>query len=216
MPRNAGVAERARRILGANIRILYLVREPFGRILSHYRHSYRIGAISVGFKEALLTCPDLIDFSRYSYQINPWLQVFGEDRVYVAEFDFYARSREAFVRGVDVFLGLSVLQNRPLSSGTANRGADRTSVTGPCQKLLRSGFYKTTVTRMVPDSVRSFVKERVGQTMPSVPAAYTPELFEHVHQRVLGECMKIASLCRCEMEDPKNLWDFERLRSAYL
>ena len=110
LPRFTGVAERMRELLGAESRIVYMVRDPIDRMLSHYLHNVGGGYESRPLEEALGD-PDsaYVARSRYAMQLEPYLEGF-ERRAGAGR-----RQREELgdrARGDDA-AGVRVLRRRP-------------------------------------------------------------------------------------------------------
>jgi hypothetical protein len=76
-PTFEGVADRALRLLGENLKLIYIVRNPLQRTLSHHRFLYQLGLMEKDINRVIRSDPTLIDYSRYAMQIEPWLATFG-------------------------------------------------------------------------------------------------------------------------------------------
>jgi hypothetical protein len=75
LPRFDGVAGRMRELLGAGARIVYMVRDPIERMLSHYFHNLGGGYDSRPIEQALGDPGSAyIARSRYAMQIAPYLE----------------------------------------------------------------------------------------------------------------------------------------------
>jgi hypothetical protein len=66
-----------------DVRFVYLIRHPIERIVSMYRHLAGDGLEPRPFDTAVLDDADYVDTSRYAFQIEPYLERFGPDRVLV-------------------------------------------------------------------------------------------------------------------------------------
>jgi len=64
-----------------NAKFIYVMRHPLDRLVSHYMHEWSQNVIRCGINEALEQHPELIDYSRYYYQLVPFLELFGQGRV---------------------------------------------------------------------------------------------------------------------------------------
>lgn len=62
-------------------RLLYLMRHPVERLVSHYVHEWTEGKVTEPLDEAVATHPELVDYGRYAYQLAPYVEVFGHDRI---------------------------------------------------------------------------------------------------------------------------------------
>jgi hypothetical protein len=64
--------------IAASASIVYLVRNPVDRAISHYRHLRAWDMTEdPDFALAVVRNASLIDFGRYWWQLEPWLSVFG-------------------------------------------------------------------------------------------------------------------------------------------
>ncbi len=104
LPRFTGVAERMHDVLGGQARIVYMVRDPIERILSHYLHNVGGGYESRPI-EAALADPDssYVTRSRYAMQIEPYLQTFDRSHVLIVDNAELANERAATMRRVFEF-----------------------------------------------------------------------------------------------------------------
>lgn len=107
LPRFCGVAERMRETLGPEARIVYMVREPIERMLSHYLHNVGGGYESRPIEVALADPESAyVARSRYAMQVRPYLDRFGPERVLIVDNADLAREREQTVRRVFDFCGV--------------------------------------------------------------------------------------------------------------
>lgn len=107
LPRFRGVAERMRETLGADARVVYMVRHPIERLLSHYLHNVGGGYEERSLEEAVSDprCA-YVQRSLYAMQAAPYLDAFGGDRVLIVGREELARQREATMRRVFAFAGV--------------------------------------------------------------------------------------------------------------
>ena len=101
LPRFTGVAERMRELLGGQTRIVYMVRDPIERILSHYLHNVGGGYENRPIEEAIADPGSAyIARSRYAMQIQPYLETFDRTHVLIVDNAELARERPATMRRV--------------------------------------------------------------------------------------------------------------------
>jgi hypothetical protein len=107
LPRFAGVAERMRELLGEATRIVYMVRDPIDRMLSHYLHNVGGGYESRPLAEALADPGSAyLARSRYAMQVDPYLEAFGADRVLIVAREDLRDDRLATMRSAFEFCGV--------------------------------------------------------------------------------------------------------------
>jgi hypothetical protein len=81
------------------LKLIYVMRHPIDRLVSQYVHEVTAGRIAVGLCEALGRHPELIDYSRYSMQLQPFLDVYGFANVLPVFFPrLVGRSQDEFER----------------------------------------------------------------------------------------------------------------------
>ena len=127
-PRFSGVAERMRATLGERARLIYMVRDPIDRLLSHYLHNHGAGYDPRPLEQALADERSAyVDRGRYAYQLEPYLEHFGRDRVEIVAREDLKQARAATMRRLFGFLGVeqeftSPEFEREWETGTARGG----------------------------------------------------------------------------------------------
>ena len=179
LPRLGGVAERMRETLGEATRLVYMVREPVQRILSHYLHNVGAGYETRTLEQALADGGgSYVARSRYAMQLAPYLAAFERDRILIVATEELAGDRGATMRSVFEFLGVdpgfsSEQFEREWETGGARAGEggfrlmDR-AVRLPGLRALDRNFDR------LPESLRWLVERVVHD--PGKGAAPKPEL----------------------------------------
>src|SRR5665213_876 len=54
-------------------RLIYIMRQPIDRMISHYVHLWSEGDTRCGLNDAISRYPELIEYSRYSRQLEPFV-----------------------------------------------------------------------------------------------------------------------------------------------
>jgi sulfotransferase family protein len=105
-PRLDGVAERMHGLI-PDARLIYAVRDPVARLLSHYLHNVGGGYESRSLDEVLAEPSSAyIDRGRYAYQLEPYLEHFGADAIAIVTQDELRDDREATLRRLFEFAGV--------------------------------------------------------------------------------------------------------------
>lgn len=105
-PRETGIPERMRDY-GLRPKLVYIVRNPFARIESHFQHIRHLP-----FERSLLD-DHILDTSDYMLQIDQYLRIFPEQDLLVLDFDDLVRRPEETVTRTCRFLGLEPPPTRP-------------------------------------------------------------------------------------------------------
>ena len=185
-PAFAGVPLRMSDTVGSNVRLIYLVRDPIDRVLSHYLHNVGGGYEERQLSEAL-SDPDssYVTRSRYFFQLEPYLEVFGPDRIEIIGREELKADRRATMRRAFSFLGIdpdfsSEQFEREWETGVAKGGSrfrimDR-AVRLPGLRAIDRNFDR------LPESLR-WLAERVIHD-PNAGEAPKPELPESLRERL--------------------------------
>jgi hypothetical protein len=102
-----GVPGRMRELLGSDVRLVYVVRDPIDRMLSHYLHNVGGGYEDRSLVDAL-SDPEssYVARSRYFFQVEPYLEEFGDDRVQIVGREELKADRPGTMRRTFEFLGV--------------------------------------------------------------------------------------------------------------
>lgn len=158
-PTYEGVPERARRVLGPDVRILYMIRDPLRRIVSQYHHLWGLELEHRPMNVALREDPQYLGYSRYSWQIAPWQETFGEDNVLVLRFEEYLADRPATLARICGFLGVAAPEAAPDETHrNASEGKRVVRQGSAMQKIANSPFYLYRVKPLLPTGLRDRVK----------------------------------------------------------
>lgn len=95
-----------------DLKFIYILRHPIDRIISAHRFLYRRGyAKTRNINDFLKPGNYHVNLSRYHYQIKPFIDLFGEDKVKIVLFDEFSDNPQNIVREILDFLGIGEVQN---------------------------------------------------------------------------------------------------------
>jgi hypothetical protein len=102
-----GVPGRMRELLGSDVRLVYVVRDPIDRMLSHYLHNVGGGYEDRSLADALADPESsYVARSRYFFQVDPYLEEFGAERVQIVGREELKADRPGTMRRTFEFLGV--------------------------------------------------------------------------------------------------------------
>lgn len=104
-PRITGVAERIA-AASPEARILYFVRNPVLRVVSHYRFAVRRKEERRSLVDAVQAEPFYCAVSDYALQLRPYIDTFGRGRIWVGTLEAMTRDPVAELHGLHRWLGL--------------------------------------------------------------------------------------------------------------
>jgi sulfotransferase family protein len=176
-PRFEGVTERMRSVLG-DVRLVYMVRDPIDRMLSHYLHNVAGGYEHRALADALADPRTAyVNRSLYAFQLEPYLEQFGSERIEVVAREELKGERPATMRRLFTFLGVdpgftSTHFEREWETGTA-KGSDRFRIMDRAVRLPGLRALDRNFDRL-PESLRWLVERIVHD--PDAGAAPKPEV----------------------------------------
>ena len=89
LPVYRGVADRLFRF-NPDVRLIYIMRNPIDRLLSHYLHNVRdpvYGRERRALLQAVRKRPDYVAFGDYAMQLEPFINLFGRNALYTLTFE---------------------------------------------------------------------------------------------------------------------------------
>ena len=105
----------ARRIFETipDVKLIFALRDPVERTVSHYWHMVRTGRIVVPFEEAIIKHPQLIRWSSYYESILFYLSLFAREKISFFILEKYVGDPVSAISIITRFLGVPDFQETP-------------------------------------------------------------------------------------------------------
>ena len=164
LPVYRGVVDRLYRF-NPDARLIYIMRDPFERLVSHYWHNKR-DLVHGGELRPLLRAvkerPDYLAFGDYAMQLAPYLDRFGRQALYTLTFEALIADPQRELDGLYAWLGLpSVPFSRVQSTAHNQKPKAMAGVAG--LGILNRIQYSSAWDRLspfVPGSIKDWAKRR--------------------------------------------------------
>lgn len=140
LPTYSSAVARLSTHLSPDIKLIYVVRHPIERIVSHYIHEWSRNNIKEEINTAIKLYPELIDYGRYYFQLKPYSEVFSQIAVLNYHY-LIARPQEA-LNAIGEYLGC----NEPL------KWVDRHSQVNCSASRLRDSWVRDSIVYSPPVS----------------------------------------------------------------
>lgn len=186
-----GLADRAARLCAPNAKIVYLIRNPVDRMLSHYHHDLSAGFYHGPLEKGLHDIPNILEFSLYGYQLEPWITAFGRDRVHVVHFGHYVKERASVIRDVCDFLGIKFDPTR-VTDKIHNQSDGKPLVKGVYRWFQFLGIYRYLLRPLIPPRLRIKLTSIMIPPAPPRPTKMPREYFEYIKPQLEADSQKIA------------------------
>lgn len=198
LPDYPETVSRMRQLL-PKLKLVYVMRHPIDRLISHYIHQWTQNVIRCDINEAVERYSELVDVSRYSYQLSPYFDAYGKVAVLPVFHAALKRDPQRQLERIARHIGCGAptawnddVTAQNVSSDRLRRFAGRRLlVDSPPMAFLRR--------KLVPQSVRDRVKERLSMKerpgLQSSQVARLEEIFD-ADLRVLSQWLDIDLDCR--------------------
>jgi hypothetical protein len=167
---------RMRRLL-PELKLIYVMRHPIERLVSHYIHEWSMRNVTAPIEQAVDTHPHLVDYGCYHMQLAPFIDAYGRGNVLPMFMERFKDHSQAELERVCRFLGFEGTPIWFQEVARQNVSNERLRL----GKLGRELFDHPTLTtlrrRLVPHFVRDALKEQLTmRDRPQLSAAKTAEL----------------------------------------
>lgn len=193
-----GVPARAMRVLGPRTRLLYVVRDPIKRIVSQHRHEVAVGKLETreDVNEAVRQIDRYLAYSRYAWQLEPWLEAFGADRVRVIVLERYVRERAPTLAAASEFLGLDPVLEGLDEEKVFNKGDDRRVVRGPWRRVLHGEMYKRFIRPLMSGETRQRLRRVFLPKAEPIQTRLSPEAEAWLREQLAEDTREFLGMVR--------------------
>ncbi len=202
LPDYDGVVSRAQKVLPEGFKVIYMVRHPIKRIASQYHHELQAGLVGKDIDEVVRANPRFVNYSRYGYQLRPWIEAIGLDRVHVVRFEDYKKNRQEVVQSVCEFLGLPTKNLPSLSTEVYNQSAGK-PVAGQFWKFFSSlWFYRQCLRPLVSLKFRLTLQRLMFRKSDQEPVQLADETVAWLNSQLQEDRKQFEDLVKVK----KPLW----------
>ncbi len=198
LPTYPETVRRIRSALG-EIKLIYVMRHPIDRLVSHYVHEAAAGSFEGPLERAIDTRPELVDYGRYALQLEPYLDVFGPASILPVFFSRLVDRPVAEFARIGRFLGVSEPFCWDESLPPRNRGVDRLRPSPLREALVTSPMLTPIRRTLVPRKISATLMKLwlADVQRPAVPLELQERLAEIFDADLaqLGSWLGVALNC---------------------
>jgi len=174
------------RLKGANPnpKLIYIMRHPVDRLVSHYMHQWSEGVISCDIDKAIDRYPELINYSCYGKQLIPFLDAFGVEALLPVLFSDLKLSPQASLEMIGKFIGVTDLASLhwDLKDGRDNVSKNRIRRFYGSELIINSApmtwVRRTFVPQGLRDGIKEFLAMRTRPELSESQLAKVTEVFD--------------------------------------
>ncbi|OAG27004.1 sulfotransferase family protein [Thermodesulfatator autotrophicus] len=157
-PEHPRVAEKIKNII-PEVKLIYIMRDPVDRAISHYWHMVHYHNETRPINKAIKLDSLYVWFSRYKYQMEPYLELFRKEQILFLLYDDLVKRPEETVKKCFEFLGVDP-DFKPKSLGKAfNPRPKKVAKTNLLLHKIRWSKTWDKISPLVPKSLKDFAKK---------------------------------------------------------
>jgi len=198
LPDYPDVPKRARSVLGENLKLIYLVREPIARVVSHHYHSVVSGLFKGHIDQVVRDEPRLLNYTRYAMQIEPWIDTFGFDHVRIIKFERYIADRVGVVEELSNFLGIQPALGQINPQAVYNKTENKPVATKLWTHVARSGVYRKCVRPLLPLAVKDRIRAAALPKAPPPPPPPSEQTKQFIYDELTDDMERLRILMGSE------------------
>jgi len=211
LPTYPRTVERLRAVL-PQVKLIYVMRHPVDRLISQYLHERTEKTIRGPIDEALNAHPELIAYSRYSMQLEPFLAAYGPEDILPVFFERLVSHSQDELERVCRFLGYESQPRWDSASAVHNVSSQRLCRSTWRDAIIDAPLLKTIRRSFIPKAWRNRIrelwqiKERPQLSPPT--SAHVQEIFDQDLER-LGRWLGIELSCarfRAAAQAEPSIW----------
>ena len=176
-------------------KFVYVLRERMSRTLSHFQHDTILGITSGDANEQMTTDSQYVKNSLYGFQLTPWINAFGADRIMLVKFEDYISDRKNTVLEICRFAGIDITGIEKIEgSAIRNESATRLRFPKLLSKFLRSSLYRRGIKVLLPSIIRARLKTVFGSKHNHSKPTLLPGKVEELTQLFENDQKHLESL----------------------
>lgn len=198
LPTYPHCVERMKRHL-PSVRLVYVMRHPVDRLVSHWVHEWSEGRDMGPLDEAVVRHPELLAYGRYAMQLRPYVDAYGREAILPVFFERLVRSPQSVLERVARFAGHTGPVRWSPDVARRNPSEERIRRNWMWAALRRWPWLRSVNRALVPAALRGRVKRRFQmherpalspEARDRVEAVFDADLAE------LGEWLGVELDCR--------------------
>lgn len=180
-------------------KLIYMMKHPLERLVSHYMHEWSQRNISIPLEKAIDKYPEMIAYSCYHQQLTPYIERFGQSAILPIFVPFFENHAEDALRSVAKHIGYTGVVRWHTEVSRSNTSADRLRLTPAMSWMVSNPVLRALRRNLVPRTVRDSIKGRLQMRSRPELSDKTRLQLETVFDRdlkALGEALGIDLNCR--------------------
>lgn len=180
------------------VKLIYVMRHPVDRLVSHYRHQWSQNVISCDINTAIDRYEELTAYSCYARQLAPYFKEFGRENILPVFTEAIRQHPQKQLARVAEFIGYqgNVVWHDDIEP--QNVSGERVRAFKGYHWLVESGFMTFLRRTLVPQSIRDKIKNNLTiQKRPEIDGVHLNKLITIFDQDLsrLGDSLGVELTC---------------------
>ena len=157
--------------MGLRPRLIYVIRNPVQRALSHYLHEMSQGVMTDDITRSFATHPELVSYGCYAMQLRPFIDAFGQDHVHLTSLEQLKRNPDEELAKIAAHLDTQAPLAWDHGAQPQNVSANRMRRLPLHGLLVESRLSKVLRRRLLPQALRQKLRaaRTIGSERPELP-----------------------------------------------
>ncbi|MEM8836070.1 MAG: sulfotransferase domain-containing protein [Planctomycetota bacterium] len=195
-PEFFGAPARALELCGPALKLIYIIREPMGRIISHHHHWRAIDKAVETVDEAVRVDSRYLAWSRYAWQLDHWLDHFPQENVLLVRFNDLVKNRVGTSRLVCEFLGVACDESVVDPERVMNMSAGKPVDTTVTSSIATNPLYRKYVRPLLPTGLRDKTRRLLSARSTHEKSRPSRETVERVYADLAEDLERLRPLMR--------------------
>lgn len=184
------------------MRLIYIMRDPVERIISHYAHRLVRKRVEKTIEEEINSNAFYIDRSLYSMQIKPYIETFGREQVYLLTYESMISQPREKLMEIAKFIDINLdFYNNVDKLLNANRSSDR-YVLPDFGNITYFDFFKKLGRKYLPIKTIKVLLNLFGNKLDKKPD-FPPAFRKDVYNQVKSDIEELENLLGRELTEWK-------------
>jgi hypothetical protein len=181
-----------------DVKLVYVMRHPIDRLVSHYIHQWSQNVFSCDINQAVDQYEELIAYSCYAKQLEPYISVYGKGNILPVFFEAVKSNPQRELEKIARFIGYTqpVAWHEELSA--QNVSNERIKRFNGYDLLVESKLMTTLRRHLVPQFVRDRIKKKLTmQNRPVLDVMHVETLTKifDADLKILGDWLGAELAC---------------------
>lgn len=182
-----------------NVKLVYVMRDPVDRLVSQFIHEWSVRTIpdSCSIDQAVRAFPELLAYSRYAMQLEPYVERYGREGILPVFFERLMAGPQEELERIARFIGYEH-EVKWIEGDAKNVSSQRQRRSPMLNAVLNLRLTQTLRRTLMPESLRAKIRSR--WTMKERPAL-SQESIAWIHEQLdpdmtaLGSMLGVALSC---------------------